>query len=1320
MNCVDVTASLEQILLQRDHGSISLGGYEFQLLYSLNRFLDLLGDSSPITSIRFEGIEDIDIQCVESKTYIQVKSSRNKKGWGWLNSEKIIDKFAEVYLLDSNAKFLIVTNFQYSGDLKLFHQISQDSNMALPPRLSERFDAIQERCNISCKEMQALIRAVHFEITDQTKLIDSIQQKIVTCLDVDTGNEDLYFLALFTKVLEFAVNRSKCYEENLRKIQLDIQDWISAGPENLAVTNGWIEPLTFQLEPDGNVLDYYEGKGARPVHILAGVDVERPEWIDEIHKSLSAMAVCVIRSSSGQGKSTLLYRYAHNYFNQHTTFVLNTLQNFDEIAPLKRFLESRLKLGLPVLVLVNDLNERVKLWHELARELAGHPISFLIVSREENWYRYAGNLHNLQWKTVKPELSIQEAKDIYRQFEKKGRIANNVKSAAWAYDKVATEKLLIEFVFLITHGQMLSERLEDQVRTIYSLQEDSAKLHILRLVCLAQYFDVRIPLQSLYSRVQFQSDPQQAVQSLADEYLEVIENRYLEGLHYVRSEHLVKILHQGFPINTTTTELFDLVSDGDLAVLARSAFSSMDRWAHAEPLLNKLHDRTAGRVALSLEVWRSLFRADEHRYILRNRDTIDNFKRTFGTAELSTFFVNGTMPLPSGLDVVEEIRELFSDELLERKLDLMRAQIQRMPDRREEEQFARVYVTKALRRFAANDLSENLSAVSSLRTWSQMYDESIEILSALVNSGSWRDHVFAKPIDEFADFMHLLYRDFPGAYREFIDENWLKTVNHFRNETETLQVIVQGDNIHIEFVVDESRDIHDDQTLSRLTSLMKLLPHYETYTSQGLYPVTPIGRLSVDDSKKNLTEQSLNKDIAEINSMYIVELEVFVNPDSMYDWLVHWHKFRATLSTFAAALAKRFGDVLEKKATVDLQPLVDELSPLLDETPGIPARYKEVFEQQIKLLRAVKCLKDWKGWAKNFVNMSMKINYADRSSESTRLLRHNLSEVCGRLKQMQDAYQTILDSGVSHFQSSIKVEDEEKNYRYLYDLLHYYVSLPESRTVPRGARVKAMVSAWRKSQWREVNTRLKEAFQSAADNGLRVHLPYCYLEELPAKSLCFAVEIVDATQIHGHLDVVVAYLHTAAVAYDYVYILPVINCRPSQSIAYQIHSETVRKIATGEQLGDEIAIWPVETPTGFFKIVNGIDRDVLLEWQYYLGAQSILYRLHGLRNEVAYVSQRVEDELSDWRTQLFTGIEQRLAATVDDAKQLIESSSRFRVQIATEEWVTMWQYFADCVENKKKSVFDVAGFDPVPPDDDENLMHLYGSYLNCEHLRSDH
>ena len=153
---------LQNILRQRKHGAIALAGFEFQLLYSLSRFLDLLSDVHSITTIRFEGIEDVDIACRESRTYVQVKSSKKQQGWGWLNKGKILDRFAEVHRADSTANFLIVTNFEFSGDLKLFYQFRQDEDKTLPSKLSKHLNRIRDRNDLTQEEVENIISRIDF------------------------------------------------------------------------------------------------------------------------------------------------------------------------------------------------------------------------------------------------------------------------------------------------------------------------------------------------------------------------------------------------------------------------------------------------------------------------------------------------------------------------------------------------------------------------------------------------------------------------------------------------------------------------------------------------------------------------------------------------------------------------------------------------------------------------------------------------------------------------------------------------------------------------------------------------------------------------------------------------------------------------------------------------------------------------------------------------------------------------------------------------------------------------------------------------------
>ena len=63
-------------------------------------------------------------------------------------------------------------------------------------------------------------------------------------------------------------------------------------------------------EVDKTTNDFFDGKKTRPGHIVSGLDVKRPKWLERIDSAVRAAKICVIRSSSGQGKSTLMFRFA--------------------------------------------------------------------------------------------------------------------------------------------------------------------------------------------------------------------------------------------------------------------------------------------------------------------------------------------------------------------------------------------------------------------------------------------------------------------------------------------------------------------------------------------------------------------------------------------------------------------------------------------------------------------------------------------------------------------------------------------------------------------------------------------------------------------------------------------------------------------------------------------------------------------------------------------------------------------------------------------------------------------------------------------------
>jgi HrpA-like RNA helicase len=83
----------------------------------------------------------------------------------------------------------------------------------------------------------------------------------------------------------------------------------------------FIEPLSFERAE--MTADYYDAKDARPGHIAAGLDAPRPQWQRDIDEKLQHVQVCIVKAPSGQGKSTLLYRYALEHLVPNTIFRVN-------------------------------------------------------------------------------------------------------------------------------------------------------------------------------------------------------------------------------------------------------------------------------------------------------------------------------------------------------------------------------------------------------------------------------------------------------------------------------------------------------------------------------------------------------------------------------------------------------------------------------------------------------------------------------------------------------------------------------------------------------------------------------------------------------------------------------------------------------------------------------------------------------------------------------------------------------------------------------------------------------------------------------------
>ena len=246
-----------------------------------------------------------------------------------------------------------------------------------------------------------------------------------------------------------------------------------------------------------------------------------------------------------------------------------------ELGHIVEYFRMRTRIGEKPLILLDNLDAHLSEWNLLAQLMqtdVTYHYKLLVTSRENDWYNYGGDissLHNLQ--IIKPVLGEKEAENIYNTLKKEKKLHEDITDWKKAWSKIADRQLLIEYVYLLTHGEMISERISAQMKQIGNASAGGTKLEILRKVCFADVCGIKLETKPLISNLMTKTDLDigEVLKSLADEFLVNIssEGNYIEGLHPVRSQHIINRLHEYISLDETALSIAKIASDLDISVL---------------------------------------------------------------------------------------------------------------------------------------------------------------------------------------------------------------------------------------------------------------------------------------------------------------------------------------------------------------------------------------------------------------------------------------------------------------------------------------------------------------------------------------------------------------------------------------------------------------------------------------------------------------------------------------------------------------------------------------------------------------------------------
>jgi len=1158
---------IDALLARRGHGAVTVRAIRYQILYSAYCAFGLYEMDSG-TSVRLEGIEDIDMLDLRlGDRYVQVKTSA--RPWHWSRLAEPVQNFLEGLRANSSCRLVLAVDFPLHGDVAALSRYAALGSKE-KAHIRKKFEKLCHGAGASAAESDALLTKLSIVSLPEHDLLNWLRRRVADAYGLATELTDTYVLVIVAKFLEWAKERRVVTKSDLGDLRVWTAENLAREEQFEAYGRCLITRVSWQ--PDESPDDFFDGKATRPGHVAAGLDIRRETWLERIDKAADSSGVCIIRSSSGQGKSALLYRYAQEQWPAAHTYQLKAAKSPEDAELAREFLRFRSELGLPLFLLIDDAGWATQHWPTVAQQCAALGFPVLVSVRSEDWHRFAReSLFN--YEVVEPLLDLDEARAIFGLFKSKGRVHASVDSAEWAYEKIGEPRLLMEYVYLVTHGRMLEERLRDQVKQFSNLREDPGKVEILRKVALADALGAPLRAASLLKNV---SDPQQVLNSLRDEYLS-LEGDLLTGLHRVRSDHLVRILHEGHPNPAVTAlESLDAVPRGSLCAFVANALYRDD--LNADTFLAGLVEKAKkAQASVIIAFLDGLFEAGERRFFNDNKHLFEEAYQLLGAAGPTLL---GSALLPTvRTDAVAELAQMqgeIGDNF--RRLHEIAARATQT-DRGLD--LCRTFLVTIGPHLPAETLQEDPGTTGVLLDWCSLCGVQLLAWPNARQASLARPGLFDLALDSFCRFTQGFYRCDEPAYRDWFARNRGDMLGYLKLHLDCIELTVTATTLAVEFFPNgETGDTLNEQAVSRLKRLRSAIPFCERYQSQGIWPLgfTP----SCDDTRREMPKENLpfESDV-EKNVVWRRIVESRFLPDSYYRYQQEWHQLRDVALLFVRRLSAGLQHVLEGKrfsfqvAFEDGQLLL-RLADCLRRTPDPPPQTPEPLKDALG-----RAPKRWSASLQSFLSQICQYVEDTTQADIGRLAVYNFGDAVKGLQEIHDLFGRLFEIAPDYFGAAGLNPSENRAYRALADLLDAWVINPAP--VPQ-RDIRQYVRMRRERKRQEMLQRVRGAFAPLTDSGVTLIWPEDILVDYPLRYFPLAVSVDDSARPENAVRLTAEALAKVKDVADFFCLIPIHNGARFLKDGYQISSDQIARLQEGKPL-DWASFVPCELPESLLSLL---------------------------------------------------------------------------------------------------------------------------------------
>ena len=369
--------------------------------------------------------------------------------------------------------------------------------------------------------------------------------------------------------------------------------------------------------------EYREGISARPEHIRKRLDVIRNKWIEQVEINFEKSNIVLIRGASGQGKTSLAYRYLLERYAEEQIICIQKLTNENSIWAILNFLKRELEDR--EFVLYYDVQPGDTFWGIILNAISMHlPDARLLVTVREDDYNSSNiSRGSVSYEEISLELYEDEAREIYSQYEQ-----NTFISFDDLWKTFGNGGPLLEFIYLINHSMTLEAKINNQITRIDSEIDEREWFNVLAVIAIAGQYDLSIKLDVLFEKIKLKNASKLLQQFEKEFFVKISDNgERIKCLHSVRAHLIIKCLEGKFGFNYLQALLLTLsVIDNSTMYLLLEYFSKNKV---SEEVVDEFSNISFEDLSVVEDILRGLLWLSITDYLSVNKKVIEEGNRIF-------------------------------------------------------------------------------------------------------------------------------------------------------------------------------------------------------------------------------------------------------------------------------------------------------------------------------------------------------------------------------------------------------------------------------------------------------------------------------------------------------------------------------------------------------------------------------------------------------------------------------------------------------------------------------------------------------------------